>query len=212
MAPPPWPDQYRRHGFATLAGVLDPPTIRAALEHLERRRTEQRLQPGAAIVAVALADPQAAALAADERLTAIAAELLEAPPTSFGFTYLCKPARGGLPALWHQDGAPWLERLAGAPALTMWIALDDSDPATGGLRVIPGSHRLDAVPLRPNAAIPSLFGVEMDPTLVDETLAMDVPLRSGDVSVHHPQLIHGSGPNRSDRPRRALAIRYRGGP
>jgi phytanoyl-CoA hydroxylase len=211
MAASQWADQYRRHGFATLAGVLDPPAIHVALEHLERCQTEQRLPP-TAIVAVALADLPAAALAADERLTAIAAELLEAPPTAFGFTYLCKPARRGLPALWHQDGAPWLERLAGAPALTIWIALDDSDPANGGLRVIPGSHRLNAVALHPNAATPSLFGVEMDPTLVDETLAVDVPLRAGDLSVHHPQLIHGSGPNRSDRPRRALAIRYRGVP
>jgi phytanoyl-CoA hydroxylase len=92
----------------------------------------------------------------------------------------------------------------------MWIALDDADGGNGGLRVIPGSQRLDATPLHPNTVTPSLFGVEMDPTLVDETLAVDVALRAGDVSVHHPHLIHGSGPNRSDRPRRALAIRYRG--
>jgi phytanoyl-CoA hydroxylase len=192
--------------------VLDRPAVGAALEHLERSRAQQRLPPDAPIVAVTLANPRASELAAHPRLTTVASELLEAPATAFGFTYLCKPAGTGLPALWHQDGAPWARRLAGAPALTLWIALDDADHTNGGLRVIPGSHALDPVPLRQNAVTPSLFGVEMDPALVDETLAVDVPLAAGDVSVHHAHVIHGSGPNRSDRPRRALAIRYRGAP
>ncbi|MGH9208630.1 MAG: phytanoyl-CoA dioxygenase family protein [Acidimicrobiales bacterium] len=50
----------------------------------------------------------------------------------------------------------------------------------------------------------------MDAALVDEGSAIELPLESGHGSVHHPNLIHGSGPNRSMDPRRALAVRYRG--
>lgn len=144
-------------------------------------------------------------------LDALAAEVLGGPVVVFGTTFLVKPAGDGLPALWHQDGHPWQERLGSAAAVTAWVALDPSTPASGGLRVVPGSHHLPARPLRPNAELPSLFGAELDPALVDDAAAVDLVLAPGDASLHHPNLVHGSGPNRSDHPRRALAVRYRVG-
>jgi len=204
-----WREDYQRDGFVVLPGLLDPATTTSALEHLARYQAEHDLPADAGLVAVPLSEADAQ-LAGHERLIAAATALLDEPADPFGFTYLCKPARTGLPALWHQDGAPWAPRLAGAAALTMWVALDDADSLNGCLRVIPGSHGLDAQPLRPDAHTPSLFGVGMDPVLVDEGRAIEVPLRCGDVSAHHPNLVHSSGPNRSDRPRRAVAIRYRG--
>jgi ectoine hydroxylase-related dioxygenase (phytanoyl-CoA dioxygenase family) len=44
--------------------------------------------------------------------------------------------------------------------------------------------------------------------MVDESKAVDIVLEPGDVSIHHPQIIHGSNPNHSDDWRRALTIRY----
>lgn len=179
---------YESQGWAVVRDVVDPAPLLAALP------------PGGPLVPVP--DPGLGVL------DVLAEEVLGGPAEVFGATYVVKPARTGLPALWHQDGHPWTERLGGAAATTLWVALDLSNPETGGLRVIPGSHRIPAQPLRPNPE-PSLFGVEVDPVLVDESLAVDVLLEPGDVSIHHPNLIHGSGPNRSDRPRRALAVRYR---
>ncbi|MGH8988680.1 MAG: phytanoyl-CoA dioxygenase family protein [Acidimicrobiales bacterium] len=201
---------YRQDGFAVVTGVLDGPAIAASLEDLGYWRARQGLGPDAAIVPVRLDDPDGRRIAGDPRIGAIASALLEVPAVAFGVTFLCKPAGHGPPALWHQDGEPWTARLGGSQALTVWIALDDTDSANGCLRVIPGSHSLHAQPLRVADKEPSLFGVEMDPALVDETRAVDLPLRAGDASVHHPSLVHGSGPNRSDRPRRALAVRYVG--
>ena len=57
--------------------------------------------------------------------------------------------------------------------------------------------------------VPNVFGVASDPALVDERLAVAVPMQAGDVSAHHPALLHCSDANRSARPRVALAIRYR---
>jgi phytanoyl-CoA hydroxylase len=54
----------------------------------------------------------------------------------------------------------------------------------------------------------SVFGSGMDTSLVDETAAVDVILDPGDVSVHHPNIVHGSRPNHSAERRCGLTIRY----
>jgi hypothetical protein len=53
----------------------------------------------------------------------------------------------------------------------------------------------------------NVLSSEMD-LAVDESLAVDVVLSPGDVEVHHPNIIHGSGANRSPRRRAGLTIRY----
>ena len=200
---------YERDGFATLGEVFDDSATLLLLEYLDVCRIEQGLSADAAIVPAPPSGSVASGFALDQRVVSIAAQLLDAPPAAFGVTYLCKPARTGLPALWHQDGAPWAARLSGSPALTIWIALDDTNTNNGCLRVIPGSHRCGAQSLRPNSLTASMFGLEMDTAFVDERSAIELPLESGHGLVHHPNVIHGSGPNRSTQPRQALAIGYR---
>lgn len=200
---------YERDGFVALGEVLDDSATALLLEYLDVCRIEQGLSADAGIVPAPSSGTVASRFALEQRVVSIAAQLLDAPPAVFGLTYLCKPAKTGLPALWHQDGAPWAERLRGSPALTIWIALDEADTSNGCLRLIPGSHRCGAQSLRPNSRTASMFGVEMDPASVDERNAIELPLEPGHGLVHHPNLIHGSGPNRSMHPRRALAIRYR---
>jgi hypothetical protein len=41
---------------------------------------------------------------------------------------------------------------------------------------------------------------------VDETKAVPVPLKPGQLSLHHPRVVHGSGPNRSGERRVGFAI------
>lgn len=43
---------------------------------------------------------------------------------------------------------------------------------------------------------------------VDESFAVDVRLGAGEMSFHHVDIVHGSGPNESDGPRIGFAIRY----
>jgi hypothetical protein len=56
--------------------------------------------------------------------------------------------------------------------------------------------------------VKSVLESEVDPSLVDEPKAVDVVLRAGDLSVHHPNVIHGSNANTSPRRRCGLTIRY----
>jgi len=43
---------------------------------------------------------------------------------------------------------------------------------------------------------------------VDESRAVDMALQPGEMSLHHIGIIHGSNPNRSNKPRIGIAVRY----
>lgn len=146
--------------------------------------------------------------AAVARLAPLARDVLGEEVAAFGATYVVKGASEGLPTRWHQDGHPW-EARGITRAISIGVALDPSTRENGCLLVIPGSHRMPAQPLRPIAGPPNTFGAEIDPALVDESLAEAVELEVGDASLHHPNLVHGADANTSDRPRRTLVLRYR---
>lgn len=201
-------EQYRRDGFVVVRAVCESGFLTACTGHLQRLRAAQR-HPGPIVTAALTLDGSLAELTCHPRLTEIAGSLLGAPCVAFGCTYFVKEPRCGPAVLWHQDGHPWRSRLGIDEAVTLWVALDRSDQDTGGLMVIPGSHTVPAQPLRPHPGQSDVFGYEIDPALVDSWRAQPVTLLPGDVSAHHPNVIHGSGPNRSTYPRRGLAIRYR---
>jgi ectoine hydroxylase-related dioxygenase (phytanoyl-CoA dioxygenase family) len=76
------------------------------------------------------------------------------------------------------------------------------------MRVIKGSH---AVPLihrtGDDAANMLPFREEVEPA-VDERKAVDLVLKPGEFSLHHPMAVHGSAPNVSQARRVGLAVRY----
>jgi phytanoyl-CoA hydroxylase len=92
--------------------------------------------------------------------------------------------------------------------VSLWLAVDDSTPENGCMRVIPGTHHMDLQQLQERTDVKSVLDSSMDESKVDESKARDVILRKGDVSVHHPQLVHGSLPNNSEKRRAGLTIRY----
>lgn len=84
------------------------------------------------------------------------------------------------------------------------IAIDRHNPASGAMRIIPGSHRrgdLDFAEEGPIASVTmndeSLRRVGLDPKDL-----VDLNLEPGDVALWSPYLVHGSGPNRTARDRR----------
>lgn len=195
---------YREHGHIVVPGLWSAAQVDVALSHLDSLPPAPR-----GVLAVDPDhDPVAAALAADRALVALASELLEGPVAAFGVTYLVRPPRSELRASWHQDGEPWA-RVGIIDALTVWLALDPATRESGGLRVVPGSHRAPPRPLVRDESPDEVFGWVSAPGLVEDSDARDVELDAGDASVHHPALFHSSGPNRTDRRRAALGVRYR---
>lgn len=201
---------WARDGWVVARGVLDDRTVGALLGHLdELLAASPHAQASGLLAGPVVDDPVWLAAVSDERLLDVAEALLGPEIALFSSCWVVKPPGAGRPASWHQDGGDWpLEPL---DAATLSVALDDAGPSNGGLRVIPGSHRDGLLPHhRDDSRLESeLFPVWID--VLDAAGAVDVRLRAGDVSAHHPLLVHGSGPNHSQRPRRALVIRYRAG-
>ena len=108
---------------------------------------------------------------------------------------------------WHQDSTYW--GLSHPDVMTAWIALSDVTTENGAMHMLPGSHLLDQLPHVDTFAEHNLLtrGQEVQ-VEVDESKTVDVSIRSGEMSLHHVRIVHGSGPNRATDRRIALAIRY----
>ncbi len=108
---------------------------------------------------------------------------------------------------WHQDGKYW--KLDSTQLVTAWIALSNSTVENGCMRGVPGSHRKQYLPHKDTYAEDNQLSrgqeIEVD---VDESDAVDIVLRAGEMSLHHVKLIHGSNANSSDEQRMGFAIRY----
>lgn len=108
---------------------------------------------------------------------------------------------------WHQDGYYW--KLDEPRLVTAWVALTDSAPDNGCLRVVPGSHARGmehrSAPMREHDLLASGLEIEVD---VDEREAQNIVLAPGEMSLHHVLMVHGSHANTSARPRIGFAVRY----
>jgi non-haem Fe2+, alpha-ketoglutarate-dependent halogenase len=107
---------------------------------------------------------------------------------------------------WHQDGTYW--GLHPPKATTAWIALSDSIPENGCMRVLPASHKHLHPHRETYAADNALSRGQEIAVTVDEKQAVDIVLRPGQMSLHDVAIVHGSRANTSDKPRIGLAARY----
>lgn len=125
-----------------------------------------------------------------------------------------KPAGVGLPTPWHQD-EPTFGRTDILVSATVSIALDQTTPENGCLRYIPISFNgYENLPhIMREQDVPAGFTgtetyFEIDPELVDASLAVSGAIPAGGAAIHHPRTLHSAGWNRSPNPRRSIAIRY----
>ncbi len=108
---------------------------------------------------------------------------------------------------WHQDLTYW--GLEPPDVVTVWLALSESSSENGCMRVVPGSHIGEIVPHRDTHGEHNLLSRGQEIAAgVDEFRAKDVELLSGQMSLHHAKLFHGSAPNQSARRRVGFSIRY----
>jgi hypothetical protein len=118
---------------------------------------------------------------------------------------MLKPAKTGGETPWHQDEA-FYRKYTNYKAITFWMPLQPVDDWNGCLEFIPNSHK---GPLLPHHSInndPRIHGLEAD--RVDASQLIVCPLPAGGASIHHSRMLHHSGPNRSDKPRRAYSLGF----
>ena len=198
-------DRYDTDGYAIVRGVLDKNLIAEADQHVDRLLEQNpELRADQLGHVLARTDPFWFRLIADPRLLDLVEPIIGPDIGLFATHYLCKEPFSGRAVPWHQDGGYW--PLDPMEVVTVWLAVTASDESNGALRVIPGSHRQSLMELVPTGRDEAL-ALEV-PVEVDERRAVTLALNPGDVSVHHPNIVHGSRANTSDRWRRGLTIRY----
>jgi ectoine hydroxylase-related dioxygenase (phytanoyl-CoA dioxygenase family) len=199
--------QYDTEGWCVARGVLDADLVGEASRHIDwLREKHPGLRPEHLGHTLMTDDPFWVRLISDDRLLDVAAQFIGPNLALFASHYISKPPRDGQPVLWHQDGSYW--PLEPMQVVTLWLAVDDSTPENGCMRVIPRTHTMDLQQLQKRTDVANVLSSSLDPKLVDETKAVDVILKAGDVSIHHPNLIHGSNANHSPHRRAGLTIRY----
>lgn len=200
-------EQYEKDGYLIFPDVLDEDLMQEAKEHVDWLiRKNPGLRPENLHTNLLHDDPFWLRLVSDDRLLDIAEAFVGPDIALFASHYICKPAFSGQPVLWHQDGSYW--PLDPMKVVTLWLAVDDSTTENGCLRVIPGTHKLQLQEMKGNFDVDNVLGSEIEKKYVDESKAVDIVLKSGSVSIHHPNIIHGSKANRSEHRRCGLTIRY----
>ncbi|MBK9030195.1 MAG: phytanoyl-CoA dioxygenase family protein [Myxococcales bacterium] len=208
---PAWPDAdgdpraaFAVTGAAALGRVLDDDQLaiaRAAFDELLPIGTTGpyativhdgwRRAPALAALVPAIAQTAARAIGVAE-LVLFHEHLLWKPP-------------GGDDMAWHQDYSYLpLDRPDGC---TLWIALDDCDPANGCLYYLLGTHTAGEYRAAwgiwedddPRAALPPLV-------VPDDQPGLPAPTAAGHAIAHHTLLLHRSPRNTAPRPRRAWAL------
>ena len=109
---------------------------------------------------------------------------------------------------WHSDKAYWAS-CTSHRMLTAWIPLQDTPLEMGPLAFWDGSHKWPFIEELHTFDVDDLPAIERTFEQRDLRPRIAVqPMRKGQVSFHHCRVVHGSYPNRTDRPRLAFAVHY----
>ena len=200
-------EHFLREGYAIFRNVLDAGLIEEASRHVDWLLAKNPgVRPELLDHELLGKDPFWLRLVSDPRLLDVAEQFIGPDIALFASHYISKPPRDGKAVLWHQDGSYW--PLVPMEVVSLWLSIDHATPDNGCMRAIPRTHSFELQEMKKRTDVDSVFGSGMDPQLVDESAAVDFILGPGDVSVHHPNLVHGSGPNHSPHRRCGLTIRY----
>ena len=207
---------YREHAFIKLKDVLPAAAvahfdevITREVERLNRetRPMEERDTYGKAFLQIMNLWRESEAvrrLVFSRRLAGIAAQLMEVERVRLYHDQALYKESGGGHTPWHADQYYW--PLSTDKSTTVWIPLQETRLAMGPLEFSAGSDRLTS---GREHAISDESEAAIDQALLDGPFKHVVePFEAGEVSFHAGWLFHRAGPNRTDRPRKAMTVIY----
>lgn len=136
------------------------------------------------------------------RFRALTRELIGEEISVFRAMFMNKPALRGTLLPYHQDGgSQWgLDR---EHFFTVWTALDQATVENGCMQVIPGSHRAGLFSERGHTITP-----EQEARYCRDEDSLYLEAEAGEALLLHNYLLHRSGVNTIERPRRAFSVVY----
>ena len=153
-------------------------------------------------------DPSLTALATDPRITVPMQQIIGTEQIAVWTNKLnTKRPGGGSGFGWHQDSPYWIHDCQHVDLLpNVMFAFDDATEANGCLQVIRRSHLQGCLPGTDDGT--QLGGFYTSPACFspDDAVSMCAPADS--LIFFDPHCIHGSAPNQSNLPRRAMVLTY----
>jgi phytanoyl-CoA hydroxylase len=203
---------YREQGFVRLRGMLTPTEVeryRAAVDDAVARdlgRFASQSQVFRQVVNLWESQPVLRELTFHPRIIAAARALAGVPLRLWHDQALIKPP-AGKPTVYHQGQTNWSHICRpDSHALTVWVALNDVPVEMGCMGFIPGSHRHWDLGRQENLQDPrGLYRLRPE---FEWEQNIRLPLRAGDLTVHHAFTAHNAGPNTTDQHRYGFIIDF----
>jgi non-heme Fe2+,alpha-ketoglutarate-dependent halogenase len=107
---------------------------------------------------------------------------------------------------WHQDSQYW--GLDTRKLVTAWLALSPASETSGCMKVMPGSHLDEPMPHVDLYHEDNLLTRGQEIVEIDDSKAIAMPLKSGEMSFHNIAIAHASGINQTDDRRIGLSFHY----
>jgi len=209
--------EYQQNGYIILEKAFNQREVRAMLAEVERGeriaqttigRNDASGKQARLAIWHELGDDIWAAASTNPRIVNNARILMGEEIAFFHGKVILKEAHTGGSWEWHQDYGYWYNQGFVFPhMLSAFVALDPATRENGCLQVLRGSHLLGRLD----------HGQVGDQTGIDSNRVQQVTpffehiyceLEPGDVLFFHCNLLHASGPNDSDRHRRAFIMCY----
>ncbi|MEC8998983.1 MAG: phytanoyl-CoA dioxygenase family protein [Actinomycetota bacterium] len=143
-------------------------------------------------------------LAVHERILDCVASVVDRPRALLNSVLFIKEPGSAGYVSWHQDST--YMGVDTDDMVTAWVALTPSTTENGCVTMVSGSHREGIHPHEDRFAPDNILTRGQEVSGVDVDAAVDVELRPGQISLHHPWLVHGSRPNRTEGRRVGVAF------
>lgn len=197
-------EQYRSQGFVAPIDVMSEDEAGSYRERFEKAVDKYP----EAMVGAKRNNPHLSFKCLDElvhhpRILDAVEDLIGANISLWGSVMFVKEPKTPHYVSWHQD-ATYMD-MNKNNFVTPWLALSPSTPESGCMRMIPASH-LAQQNHQDTFAEDNILTRGQVVSNVDESKAVDVILRPGQMSLHHAMVVHDSQPNNSDYRRIGFAI------
>ena len=208
--------QFREDGFLLLDAFLSEEVVNEALLRFDRLFSGEfetgvlpdkvKWQTGVdpedvprSLCNVWKADKTLARVVLAERIGNVSAQLMNWPGTRCNQDFIMWIPPGAGTICCHQDNSYQDWHVPGG-VVTCWIALSSTEPGTGTLEYVRGSHKWPLGPRVKEFAAPENYRAELDEaarSIGKEIEIVSVELPAGGAAFHHGNTWHGSNYNRS---------------
>lgn len=197
-------DFYREQGYLAPMDGIDPADARAMLDDLDAFKAANDMSAGRLQIKGHLCFRRSYDFTFNERILDVVEDLIGPNILAFASRFWIKGGRDGSHVTWHQDSAYF--GLDPHELVTVWLAITDSTPEMGCMKVIPGSHRGQTYEHEETFAEDNLLARGQKIHGINDSEAVYLPLKQGQFSCHHERILHASDPNDTEIERVGLAV------